>query len=391
MTTDLYQNAEQILENLSQKGLRRDLNPVGVSKLGRTQIDGKEYINFSSNNYMGLAQHPLLIERAMQWTREWGSGSMASRLVCGTMDLHTRIEDKLCAVKGGESALIFNSGFQANAAILSALFDKDLCGEEPLVFCDKLNHASMHQGLKAAGVRQIRYRHNDMNHLEECLRKYEGSSRPRFIVTESVFSMDGDRSPIEDLIDISHRYNAMLYVDEAHATGVLGHNGFGLCAHKDVTFKMGTFSKALGGFGAYLVCPKVFRDYLVNKCAGLIYSTALPPAVLGTMDGALELVPNLTQERKKLLQASETVRTRFKNAGFDVGPSSTQIIPLILQDEVKTLAFSEKLKASGILGVAIRPPTVPKGASRIRFALSAAHQPADIEKLCCFVEEFAHD
>jgi 8-amino-7-oxononanoate synthase len=382
MTLDFENTLTQFVTGLEEQGLRRRLRSVGPSKYGRTMINGREMINFSSNNYMGLAQHPLLIERACHWAQNWGAGSMASRLVCGSMGLHEAVENRLCAAKGGEAALIFNSGFQANSAILSALLDKDVLGSEPLVFCDRLNHASMHHGLKAAGIRQIRYRHNDLNHLEELLIKNRDKKGHRFILTESVFSMDGDQSDIDALIDLADTYGAQLFVDEAHATGVLGQQGFGLCAGKNVAFKMGTFSKALGGFGAYLVCSKAVKDYLVNRCSGFIYSTALPPAVLGAMDAALELVPTLAEERQRLLNNAQKVRESFVSSGFDVGESSTQIIPLIIGDEAKTLRVAQQLDHKGVLGIAIRPPTVPKGTSRIRFALSAAHSDYDIDTLC---------
>ncbi len=390
MSTDFNQQLSDYVSGLDEKGLRRRLRAVGKTRNGRSDLEGREIINFSSNNYMGLAQHPLLIERACEWAKTWGAGSMASRLVCGNMELHERVEQRLLEGKGGEAALIFNSGFQANSAILTALLDKDVLGAEPVVFCDRLNHASMHHGLKAAGIRQTRYHHNDYDHLEKLLKK--NSERPgyKFILTESVFSMDGDRSDLNTLMELADRYGARLYMDEAHATGVLGEKGFGLCAGKEVAFKMGTFSKALGGFGAYLVCSQGVKDYLINRCSGLIYSTSLPPAVLGAMDAALELVPTLSEERKRLLSKAEQVRESFRASGFDVGPSSTQIIPLIVGAEAKTLELAKALEAENILGIAIRPPTVPKGTSRIRLALSAAHSDQDIDRLCHVVERFAH-
>jgi len=386
-------NYETLLKNhlntLDEKGMRRQLRQMGRSLNGRTDFKGREIINFSSNNYMGLAQHPLLIERGTDWMEKWGAGAMASRLVCGTMELHEQVEQRLIQGKGGEAALVFNSGFQANVSILAALFDKEILGSEPLVFCDRLNHSSMHHGLKAANIRQIRYHHNDLNHLESLLRKNANIAGPRFILSESVFSMDGDQSDVDALIELADKYDAQLYLDEAHATGVLGQNGFGLCAHKNVAFKMGTFSKALGGFGAYLVCSKVVREYLINRCAGFIYSTALPPSVLGTMDAALELVPSLGAERKRVLANASKVRNSFIKSGFNVGKSSTQIIPLIIGEEKKTLAFANALEAENILGIAIRPPTVPRGASRIRFALSASHSDVDINYLCDVVDHLS--
>jgi 8-amino-7-oxononanoate synthase len=377
------------VHGLDAQGLRRRLRAVGQTRNGHTRLNGQDIINFSSNNYMGLAQHPLLIARACEWAQDWGTGSMASRLVCGTMELHEQVEDRLIVAKGGEAALIFNSGFQGNSAILTALFDKDILGAEPLVFCDRLNHASMHHGLKAAGVRQIRYRHNDLNHLEELLQKYQDKAGDRFILSESVFSMDGDQSDVDALIALADRYDAQLYLDEAHATGVLGQRGFGLCAGKNVAFKMGTFSKGLGGFGAYLICSKAVKDYLVNRCTGLIYSTSLPPAVLGAMDAALELIPRLDERRDRLLKNAQKLRDSFIKSGFDVGGSTTQIIPLIIGEEERTLEMANALEDAGILGIAIRPPTVPRGTSRIRFALSADHSDDDINKLCDVVRSFA--
>ncbi|MDV7338720.1 8-amino-7-oxononanoate synthase [Terasakiella sp. A23] len=390
MSDDLNTLYRQYVSGLEGKGLKRSLRTVGPSKDGRTVLEGREIINFSSNNYMGLAQHPFLMERAKQWTQDWGTGSMASRLVCGTMELHERVEQRLIEAKGGEAALIFNSGFQANSAILASLFDKEVLGEEALVFCDRLNHASMHHGLKAGGIRQIRYRHNDLDHLCDLLEKNKDKPGQRFILTESVFSMDGDRSDVDALIEIAQRYNAKLYIDEAHATGVLGEHGYGLCAGKNVSFKMGTFSKALGGFGAYLVCSKAAKDYLINRCAGMIYSTSLPPAVLGAMDAALELVPSLDEVRERLLANAERARASFIQSGFDVGDSSTQIIPLMVGEEEKTLQMAKALEAENILGIAIRPPTVPKGTSRIRFALTAAHHDEDIDHLCDVIRTFGN-
>lgn len=373
---------QDFLKTCADTGRFRSLTPVGPSKAGRTMVNGREMINFSSNNYMGLAEHPLLRERAHEWAGQYGAGAMASRLVCGTLELHERVENRLVEGKGGESGLIFNSGFQGNFAILSALLDKAVLGHAPLVFCDRLNHASMHAGIAQAGARQIRYRHNDLNHLESLLQKHAESKVIKFIIGETVFSMDGDQAPVADMIALAQKYNARLYLDEAHAMGVLGPDGFGLCAHKAVDFKMGTFSKALGGFGAYLVCSGTMRDYLVNKSQGMIYSTALPPAVLGAMDAALELLPGLSDVRSKLLKMAQKVRDAVLQSGFSVGQSTTQIVPVIVGDAQKTIEMSKKLNDMGILAIAIRPPTVPTGESRLRLAITAAHCDEDIDYLC---------
>jgi 8-amino-7-oxononanoate synthase len=238
-------------------------------------------------------------------------------------------------------------------------------------------------GCRAAGVRQIRYRHNDLDHLDALLAERSGRPGARFILTESVFSMDGDRTDIAALADIADRHDAFLYIDEAHATGVLGPHGMGLSgdAPGRVDLIMGTFSKALGGFGAYIAGSKALCDFLVNRSGGFIYTTALPPAGLGAIDAALDLVPTLEAERARLQTEAERVRGVFWALGLNTGTSDTQIVPAIVGDETATLEFGRRLEERGILAIAIRPPTVPAGTSRIRLALSAAHGPADIDAL----------
>jgi len=223
---------ETFLEALKGKGVLRGIkpsNPVKISdNTAHVWRDGRKLINFSSNNYLGLAQHPKLIERAVAWTEKWGTGSGASRLVTGTIEAHTLVEEKLARLKGTESALIFNSGFQANGAVLPALFDREMLAGDAIVFTDRLIHASLHQGCRAAGVREIRFRHNDLAHLESLLEKHGQDKGQKFILTESVFSMDGDRADLKGLCDLADKFDAFLYVDEAHATGVLGPQGMGL-------------------------------------------------------------------------------------------------------------------------------------------------------------------
>ncbi len=377
----LEQTLDSFLENLRGSGRYRRLRTFATAGNGRVTAGGGELLNFSSNDYLGLARHPALIERACQWAEEWGTGATASRLVCGTLELHAAVEEKLARGKGAQAALIFNSGFQANSAVLAALFDKDFLGGVPLVFSDRLNHASIHHGCKAAGARQIRYRHNDMDHLQELLQANAGKPGVRFIVTETVFSMDGDRVDVDVLTGLAARYGAFLYLDEAHATGLFGRDGFGLAAGHSVDLVMGTFSKGLGGFGAFVACSGKLREYLINRCSGFIYSTAPPPAVLGAMDAALDLLPGMEAERRRLLAMAEKVRDGFRSAGIDVGASSTQIIPAIVGTDELALSMAGELERQGILAVAIRPPSVPQGASRVRFALSAAHSDGDIERL----------
>jgi len=367
----------QFLDGLDADGRRRRLRTVEPLAAGRVRIGGREVVNFSSNDYLGLSRHPLLIERAREWAARWGAGSAASRLVTGHLAALETIEARIAAAKGSEAALIFASGWQCNASVLPALLDPTLWGEKPVVLADRLNHASLHMGCQAAGVRQHRFRHNDLGHLAELLEK----PGPKLVATESVFSMDGDAADVAELARLSAAHDAVLYLDEAHATGVLGANGFGLAVGHKVDIAMGTFSKALGGFGAYVACSAAMREFLVNRASGFIYATALPPATLGAIDAAVELVPTLDAERRKLAERAEFVRRSFRQAGLDTGLSSTQIVPVILGDERRTLEAAARLEEAGLLGIAIRPPTVPPGTSRIRFALSAAHVDADVERL----------
>ncbi len=376
---DLDHRVGLILDELAAGHRLRRLRPAEPLDGGRVRLDGRILVNFSSNDYLGLARHPLLIERARDWAARYGAGSGASRLVTGHLDALARVEARIAAAKGTEAALVFASGWQCNASVLPALLDRALWGGEPVLFTDRLNHASLHAGCQIAGIRQHRFRHNDLGHLGRLLAAHAG--RPALVVTESVFSMDGDLPDLSALADLVAAHDGLLYVDEAHATGVMGKDGFGLTGGLAVDVAMGTFSKALGGFGAYIACSRAVRDYLVNRASGLIYATAPPPAVLGAIDAALDLVPTMAAERRRLAEAGDYVRGRWRAAGLECGASASQIVPVILGEEARVLKVAAALEEKGMLGVAIRPPTVPNGTARIRFALSAAHKDADIEAL----------
>lgn len=354
---------------------------AGTGRLRATAPMPAGFLNFSSNDYLGLSRHPLLRQRARDWGSTHGTGAGASRLVTGTLDLHERVEAKLAALKGTEAALLFASGWQANASVLCSLLR--LPGPKPLVFFDALNHASLHHACWAAGVPQIRFRHNDMDHLSALLGEHTGVAARRFIVTESVFSMDGDQADVAALRALADRHDAFLYLDEAHATGVLGPTGMGLSSTVPggVDLAMGTFSKALGGFGAYVAGSKALCDWLVNRASGFIHTTALPPPVLGAIDAALDLVPQMDAERERLHAHAARVRAALGELGIDHGPSTTQIVPAIVGSEQAALELSQKLRNRSILAIPIRPPTVPPGTSRLRLALSAAHTDADIGRL----------
>jgi 8-amino-7-oxononanoate synthase len=370
---------QAFLEGLARDRLRRVLTAVEPVDARTIRVGARDYVNLASNDYLALRFHPLLIERSAEWTRRYGTGSGASRLVTGNLDLFAGIEAKVAKLKGKPAALVMASGFQANTAVLAALFDRTVLGAEPLVFSDRLNHASMHFGCKAAGIREIRYRHGDADHLGELLTQYQGDSRPRFILTESVFSMDGDVAPLTEIVRHARAHEACLIVDDAHATGILGEGGSGLSAGADIV--IGTFSKALGSFGAYFACSATMRDYLINRCSGLIYSTALPPSVLGAIDAALDLVRALDADRAYVAKLASRFRSGTQALGYDTGTSTTQIVPLIVGTPEAALGVSEGLRASGFWATAIRPPTVPKGTARVRLAFSRALGETDIDRL----------
>ena len=376
---------EEALNGATAKSRRRSLRAFEPRDGGRVRLQGRELIDFSSNDYLGLSRHPALIERAREWTQRYGTGAGASRLVRGTFEAHAAIEAKLAALKGTEAALLFASGWQTNAAVLPALF---AAGEGPaIVFADRLVHASFHHGCQAAGVRQIRFRHNDLDHLEQLLAERADEPGRRFILTESVFSMDGDEADVRRLAGIAERRNAFVYLDEAHATGVLGPRGMGLSGlvPSRIDLVMGTFSKGMGSFGAYVAGSRAMIDYLVNACSGFIYTTAPPPPVLGAIDAALDLVPGMEAERRHLGNLADRLRAGLAEAGVDTLASTAQIVPAVVGEEADALEAARRLEAEGLLAVAIRPPTVPKGSSRLRFALSAAHSDEDIERLLASV------
>jgi len=342
----------------------------------------KKLINFSSSDYLGLSKHPLLIERSQEYARNFGIGSCSSRLVVGHSELFQSLENKLAIVLKKPAALILGTGYQTNFTVLEALLDKKVLGHRPIVFCDKWCHSSL-----ISSVRQFadmhRFRHNDLNHLQEFLDVYSNSLQPKFIIIESLYSMDGDHINMEQVTQLAKQFNAFLYVDDAHSVGMEGPEGWGYASSysDQIDIIMGTFSKGLGSFGSYIACSETLKDYLVNKCKGLIYSTALPMPVLGAISAAIDLVPTLQESRTKVRDYTKKILTFFQENHLNCGSGESHIIPWIIGDSDKTLYASELLKEEGILGVTIRPPSVPLGKSRIRFCLSAAHEDEHIEQL----------
>ena len=382
--------AKHLAELGEQQRLRR-LRPWRWHDGALHNAAGRALIDASSNDYLGLSQHPLVKARAAEWAERHGAGAPASRLVTGTLDITLAVEQRLAAFKGCEAALLFSSGFQANATVIPALVkvgagDTANAANAAAIFSDELNHASIVHGCRAARTTTQIFRHNDLDHLDQLLCQHTGR---KLILTESVFSMDGDRANLPALVQLAERHGAALYVDEAHATGVLGPQGRGLAAECNggVDVVMGTLGKAFGAFGAYIAGSRVLIDWLVNRCPGFIYTTALPPAVLGAVDAALDLVPGMDEERARLARNSQRLRDALAKRNYDTLGSSTQIVPAVIGDEADALAAAQRLEDAGILAIAIRPPTVAPGTSRLRFALGSRLDEAAMTRLLASVNK----
>jgi 8-amino-7-oxononanoate synthase len=370
-------------------GLYRKLRRVESDQGPTLRLDGREVINFSSNNYLGLANHPSLCKAAKEAIDRYGCGSGASRLISGNMTLHEELESKIAELKGTEAALVFNSGFQANTGILSTLV-----GEGDVVLSDALNHASIIDGCRLSRAKVVVYGHCDIDQLERSLRDAPSNAR-KLIVTESLFSMDGDEAPLADIVNLAEKHGAMVMVDEAHATGVYEPSGAGLVAKLGlgdrVPIQMGTLGKALGGFGAYVAGSKALRELLINRCRSFIFTTSLPPAVMAMGMAAIDLVMREPERRQALWNNCEGLRAGLKELGYSLGGSQSQILPLMVGDATACMRLSEKLLDGRIFAQGIRPPTVPAGTSRLRITLMATHTREHIDLALKVFKEVARE
>ncbi len=368
------------LELLKGQGMLRTLKTVAGVQGPKVMLEGHEVLLLCSNNYLGLAGHPDLIEASCAATMRFGVGSGASRLVSGTMELHEQLEQRIAAFKNTEAALVFNSGYAANTGILQGLVDP-----ADVIFSDQLNHASIIDGCQLSGARTLVYPHRDMAALESLLQAESSRRHGRFlIVTDGVFSMDGDMAPLAELVALKERYEALLMVDDAHGTGVLGATGRGTaellgCLDR-VDLHMGTLGKALGCFGAYLAADRVVIDTLINRSRSFIFSTSLPPGVLGAALAAFDLVdgPEGAQRRQSLEVNRKLFAERLQQGGVDLCGSATQIVPVLTGEPVPTMEAARRLLDAGIFIQGIRPPTVPAGRCRLRATLMADHRPDEV-------------
>lgn len=381
------------LAELAGQGMLRTLREIESSQGPRVSIAGEQFLLLCSNNYLGLADHSALIDAACRATRDYGVGSGASRLVSGSMSLHHRLEERLAAFKSTEAALVFNSGYAANNGIIQGLL-----GAEDTVFSDSLNHASIIDGCRLSAARILVYPHNDMAALEEILQRESATRKGRWlIVTDGVFSMDGDMAPLAQLVTLKERYDAWLMVDDAHGGGVLGRSGRGTAEYfgcmQQVDLQMGTFGKAFGSFGAYLAATQTVIDTLINRSRSFIFSTSLPPGVLAANLAAIDLVDSEegARRRSQLELNRQLFSGLLSEAGFDLCGSETQIVPVLIGDPEPTMRAASKLFERGIYLSGIRPPTVAPGTCRLRATLMANHTPTELEQAAQHIIEVARE
>lgn len=366
-TTAIERRIDRFLDERSRDGLFRCLPGV------RTPV-----LDLSNNSYLGLEHESSIQSKALAGIDRHLEGNLASRLVSERSELYHHLENELASWKHSESALVFNSGYAANLGILQAL-----CTRDTEIYCDRLNHASILDGIKLSGAKLIRYRHCDMNDLE---RKLQHASKPeRLIVTDTVFSMDGDIAPLDEIVSLAERFGCMTMVDEAHGAGLFGDNRSGVVEMMNlegrVAIRVGTLSKSLAGLGGFFAGSSRIRDYLVNGARSLIYSTALPRSVLAWNIAALDYVRDNPERASSVLQRAHTLRTGLQALGFSTGNSCSQIVPCIVGSPEAACSLSSFLLEQGVLAPAIRPPTVPSGTARVRFSINAAVTPSDIDRI----------
>lgn len=374
------------LSELRARGLYRSRRRLESAQGPRVRYRGREFVSFSSNDYLNLAADGRLSAAAGRAARRWGTGAGASPLVVGHLPPLRRLERDLAHWQGSAAALVTSSGYAANLAVVGTLAERDA-----VIFSDELNHASLIDACRLARADVHIYRHADADHLATLLRQHGKSARRRLIATDSVFGMDGDLAPLPELLDLARRHEALLVVDEAHATGVLGAQGRGaielvlgnnaLAAHPEHLLKVGTLSKALGVQGGFVCAARSVIDYLVNKARPYVFSTALAPPAAAAARQAVRIVQEDSQPRRYVVQLGERLRTQLRAAGFPETPSRTPIVPIIVGDANVAVAVSRSLEEEGLLVPAIRPPSVQAGTSRLRISLTAGHTEADVARL----------
>lgn len=370
-------NIHKILSALKEKGLyRKDFKYISSEQSHKVKLEGIETILLGSNNYMGLCNDDRLKEAAVNAVSKYGVGSGGSRLTTGSYDLHRELEMKIADFKGTQASLVFNTGYMANVGVISSL-----CDRKWVIFADKNNHASIVDGCLLSGAKLVRYKHCDMADLEKKMAEHRGANN--LIVTDGVFSMDGDVAPLGSIVQLAKKHGALTMVDDAHGVGVLGDTGSGTASYFNVSdeidIQMGTLSKAIGSIGGYVAGKQCFIDYFRNFARSFIYSTSLPPASIAASIRAIEIIENDKCQRVNLLKMACGFKNKLADAGFKVTDTITPIIPVIIGHAQKTADMSESLLQEGIFIPAIRPPTVSRGTSRLRISLMATHTHDELE------------
>jgi len=373
--TPWHNDLQSDLRRLDELSLRRSIVTPETGQEPHIFLQGRRYTLFTSNNYLGLSTHPEVIEACIEATRSYGTSVSASRLLCGSTPLHEELEARLAALKSREACLLFSSGYLANLGLMTAFLDSD-----DVIFSDRLNHASIVDGGRLSAAQVVLYDHCDPNHLEVLL--HETPAKRRLIVSESVFSMDGDLAPVPELLALAERFGALLVLDEAHATGLLGEDGAGVLSLFGISdgpiVVVGTLSKALGSMGGFVAADQTLISVLVNRARSFIFNTALPAGAVAAALASIRLLETEPWRRERSLSLARALRDGILQREFPPSNSVTQIVPLMIGNAEAALALDSRFREAGVLARAIRPPTVPEGTSRIRFNVMATHDEEDI-------------
>ena len=369
----------QELAGLKEQGLYNNIRTIGSPQGAWLTVDGKNVLNFCSNNYLGLANHPKLVEAAKEATKKYGIGPAAVRTIAGTMDLHIQLEQRLAKFKGAEDVITFQSGFTANLGTIPALV-----GKEDVIFSDRLNHASIIDGCRLSGAKIIAYEHNDASALEDAIREHASKYRRALIVTDGVFSMDGDVAPLPALYEVAQKYDILFMVDDAHGEGVLGKGGRGIVDHFNlhgkIDVEVGTMSKAFGVVGGMVAGKKEIIEWLKQRGRPFLFSSAVTVPDAAACLAAVDLLEESTELVDKLWANAKYFKEEMGKLGFDTGKSETPITPVMLGEAPLAQQFSRELFNEGVFAMAIGYPTVPQGKARIRVMISAAHDNDDLGK-----------
>jgi glycine C-acetyltransferase len=374
------------LNALREAGLYRPLKELQSPQKPVSVIDGRTVVNLSSNNYLGLADDPRLKQAMIAATEQWGAGSGAVRTIIGTMSIHNELERKLAEFKHTEAAVVFQSGFTCNSGVIPVLV-----GDGDAIISDELNHASIIDGCRLTKAVVHRYKHSDMEDLARVLQETDGKYRRRLIITDGVFSMDGDIAPLPQIVDLAEKHGCMTYVDDAHSSGVLGDHGQGSVHHFGlngrVTVQVGTLSKAVGVLGGYVAGPKALIELLWHKGRPFLFSTSHPPGVAAACLKSIEIMESEPELIQKLWENTRYFKAKLEALGFNTGKSETPITPVIAGDEVKAMKLSDRLMEEGVFAQGIAFPTVPRGKARVRTIVSAAHTKADLDRALAAFEK----